>query len=148
MRERENMTLMTHHPDYGRVIKNPDGTLICHICGKSFRKLGAHVVQKHQMVSWQYKIAYGLNTNQGLITDEHKQHLSDCVKRNYDSVVQENLIEGGLLTRFAPNSRGRTRDQLSEQTRQGLVERGKKSIKNIKRHKIHEEKEHKIKNKE
>ncbi|WP_333766888.1 hypothetical protein [Streptomyces sp. IBSBF 2435] len=34
----------TRHPDYGRLIRDeaPD-TVVCHLCGRAFRALGAHV---------------------------------------------------------------------------------------------------------
>lgn len=112
----------TDHPYYGRIAKSPDGRLICHICGQPFVKLGSHVVQKHGMTSRQYKQMFGLEVGKGLITTEHKQHLRDCVMRNYDKVVAENLIEYGGSTRFTPGHPGRTREMVSEQTRLKLIQ--------------------------
>lgn len=137
---RENIELQISHPNYGKVIKSSDGMVVCHICGEKFRKLGAHIVQKHDMTSWQYKVMFGLDVGKGLISDEHKQYLHDCVKRNYDVCVAKNLIEGGVATRYAPNSNGRTREFVSEQTLQRLINQGK--IKNAKSHKKHEKKIH------
>ena len=111
----------TDHPYYGRIAKSTDGRLICHICGQPFVKLGSHVVQKHGMTSRQYKQMFGLEVGRGLITNEHKQHLRDCVMRNYDKVVAENLIEYGDSARFTPGHPGRTRDMVSEQTRRKLI---------------------------
>ena len=42
-------------------------------------------------------------------------------KENYDLVVEENLLKGGEETRFEENHRGRTKDQISEQTRRRLI---------------------------
>ena len=102
---RENIELQTSHPNYGKVVKSADGRIICHICGKPFRKLGAHVVQKHGITSWVYKVMFGLDVIKGLVSDEHRQHLSDCAKRNYDVSIKKNLIEGGTATRFAKHSK-------------------------------------------
>lgn len=114
--------LHTSHPDYGKVVHTPDGRVVCHICGKAFTKLGAHVVQKHEMTSREYKEMYGLDVGKGLITDEHRMHLRGCVMRNYDKVVAQNLIECGDSTRFVAGGNGRTRDMMSEQTRIRLAQ--------------------------
>lgn len=118
----ENSEKRTDHPNYGTVIKTPDGRLVCHICGREFTKLGSHIVQKHGMTSRKYKQMFGLEVGKGLITTEHKQHLRDCVMRNYDKVVAENLIEYGDSTRFTPGHPGRTREMVSEQTRRKLIQ--------------------------
>ena len=136
---RENIELQTNHPNYGKVVKTADGRLVCHICGKSFRKLGAHVVQKHGITAWAYKVMFGLDVIKGLISDEHRQHLSDCVARNYDVVVKQNLIECGVATRFSLHSKGRVKAVVSEQTRLRLIAQGKRTIHNTRTHekKIH-----------
>ena len=138
--EREQIILRKDHPHYGEVIKNPDGTLVCHICGKSFRKLGSHVYMSHDMTSREYKIMYGLDVQKGLITDEHRDTLHDLNSKHFDLVVRKNLIEGGKKTRFSKNSPGRTKDMISEQTKRKLVLHGKKALHNTKSHKIHQEK--------
>lgn len=135
--ERENTPIQTNHPDYGKVIKSTDGRIVCHICGKAYRKLGGHVVQKHGITSYQYKIMFGLETSHGLISDEHKQHLADCVMRNYERCVVQNLVKKGSKTRFAKGSAGRTKDVMSEQTRRKLVNQGK-ITKNLKYYKSNE----------
>lgn len=134
---RGNIELQTNHPNYGKVIKLPNGLLVCHICGKAFRKLGAHVVQKHNITSYQYKVMFGLETSHGLISEEHKQHLSDCVRRNFDLCVMQNLVQNGINTRFVKGHVGRTKDVVSEQTRLRLVAQGK-STKNLKPHQANE----------
>lgn len=136
---RENIELQTNHPNYGKVVKTADGRLVCHICGKPFRKLGAHVVQKHGITAWEYKVMFGLDVIRGLISDEHRQHLSDCVTRNYDVVVKQNLIKCGAATRFSLHSKGRVKAVVSEQTRLRLIEQGKRTIHNTRTHekKIH-----------
>ena len=104
------------HPNYGEIIKTPDGRLVCHICGKAYNKLGAHVVQKHKITSYDYKKIFGLNVSIGLISDNHREHLHDMAIKNYDVVVKENLLKKGVNTRYVIGSKGRTREQLSEQS--------------------------------
>lgn len=111
------------HPNYGEIIKTPDGRLVCHICGKAFNKLGAYVVQKHKITSYDYKKIFGLNVSIGLISDNHREHLHDMAIKNYDVVVKENLIKKGINTRYVIGSKGRTREQLSEQSLRMLKKR-------------------------
>ena len=138
--EREQVVLRKDHPHYGEVIKNPDGTLVCHICGKSFCKLGSHVYMSHHMTSREYKIMFGLDVLKGLITDEHRAILSDLNKKHFDLVVRENLIEGGRETRFKKNSPGRPKRMISEQTLRKLTAHGRKMLRNTQSHKIHQQK--------
>lgn len=126
---RENIELQTNNPNYGKVIKTDDGRIVCHICGKPFRKLCGHVVQKHGIAAWEYKVMFGLDTIRGLISDEYRQRLSDYAIRNYDVVVKQNLIEGGAATRFVKHSKGRVKAVMSEQTRLRIIEQGKRTQK-------------------
>lgn len=107
----------TSHPAFGRVEHDAEGKPICHICGKSFHKLLAHVWQKHGMTAKEYKETFGLNTTCGIISDKTKKKLQRSVKKHYELVVIKNLIEGGKKTRFKKGSKGRTKDKLSEQER-------------------------------
>lgn len=126
MKVRESIELQKNHPNYGKIEKTPDGRLVCHICGRAFKKLGAHIVQAHGVTSWEYKVAFGLDVTKGLVTDEHRQHLRDLALRNYEVSIKQNLIEGGLKTRFQLHSRGRLKSVLSEQTRLKLTKNFKR----------------------
>ena len=137
--EREEVELRTGHPHYGEIIKNPDGTLVCHICGKSFRKLGSHAYMTHGITSREYKIMFGLDVQKGLVTDEHRAELSDLNRKHFDLVVRENLIEGGKKTRFKKNSPGRLKSMVSEQTQRKIAVHGRRVLRNTKFHKIHQQ---------
>ncbi len=77
-----------------------DGKPICEICGRSFHRLGRHVYQAHDMTARQYKEHYGLDVSMGLISDESKAKIQQAVERNYEIVVERNLLEKGKETRF------------------------------------------------
>lgn len=67
---------------------------------------------------------FGLNVSIGLISDNHREHLHDMAIKNYDVVVKENLLKKGVNTRYVVGSRGRTREQLSEQSLRMLKKGG------------------------
>lgn len=48
------------HPDFGRLIRDEVAdTVICHVCGRAFRSLGAHV-RVHDMTAAEYQEEFGL----------------------------------------------------------------------------------------
>lgn len=56
-------------PPAGEVHKDIEGKIICHVCGRSYNKLGAHIVQKHKISVDKYKEVYELNRSQSLTSD-------------------------------------------------------------------------------
>ena len=106
---------------YGAVSHDVRGWPICHICGQSYRRLMAHVRQKHFMTAYEYKKMYGLNTTHGICSADSADLSRDAVIRHYDKVVAANLLENGKRTRITKGSKGRTRDQLCAQERNRLV---------------------------
>lgn len=108
-------------PKKGEVKYAPDGLVICHICGRAYKKLMAHVWQTHGIYEKDYKREFGLNVSKGLICDETKERLQKSVERHYEKVVEKNLIKGGKKSRFRLGSIGRTRNKLSLQEYNRLV---------------------------
>lgn len=47
-------------PPSGIIQKDDRGYVICHICGKSYKRLGSHIRESHQMTIEEYKEIYGL----------------------------------------------------------------------------------------
>lgn len=100
----------------------------CKICGKSFDRVASHVRQKHFMTAREYKTMYGLDLIKGITSKESKEKSRTAALRNYETVIEKNLLEKGKRTQFKKGSKGRTRDQVSEQTRKMLAERAKNSM--------------------
>lgn len=50
-------------PQNGIVAFDDDGKCICHICGRSFVKLGNHIKESHNMTIDEYKEKFGLCRN-------------------------------------------------------------------------------------
>ncbi len=100
----------------GVVREDPDGKIICEICGKSFHRLLTHVRQKHGITAKEYKLRFGLDNRKGICSTESSLRSRDKVLSN-PTIIQENLIKGGSKNRFKEGSKGRTKDKVSEQTR-------------------------------
>lgn len=122
------------HPHYGELIYDARGLLVCHICGKSFKKLGAHIWGKHHILKRTYCEMYGLDVERGLCSEEHRELLRENVMKHYNESVVENLIQGGRKTRFEYGHTGRPKEKVSEQTRRRLAEQGMRSIAKNRKH--------------
>jgi hypothetical protein len=108
---------------YGIIEYDDAGKPICEICGKSFSRVLSHVRQKHDMTEREYKIEFGFDLNKGICSLESSEKSRQKALENYDLVIAENLIANGSKTRFVKGSAGRTKDKLSEQTKNALRER-------------------------
>jgi hypothetical protein len=124
----KNIEKEVNHPYFGEVKYDDKGLPLCHICGKSFRKLLNHVWQKHGIYEKEYKLTFGLDTGKGICCQETRERLQQAIKDNYDIVVSDNLLKNGSRTRFKSGGMGRTRDKLSEQSRRRLSDLGRTII--------------------
>lgn len=107
---------------YAEISYDHEGKPICHICGKSFKKLMTHVWQKHNMSAYDYKKTFGLETTKGIMCQESVEIARLRNKQNYDKVVKENLLTKGEPKRFQIGWEGRTKDKVSPMTRKKLKE--------------------------
>ena len=109
---------------YGKVEYDEEGYPICEICGGSFKRVAAHARQKHDVSAREYKQMFGLDVKKGICSKESRDLARERLFENYDVSVKKNLIKKGSKSRFKVGSKGRTKDQLSEQTllrlREGL----------------------------
>lgn len=104
---------------YWQIEYDIDWLPICEICGKSFKKLLTHIVQKHNISAKEYKINQWLDINKWICCNETKLLLQKRIKENYDIVVIDNLINKWKQTRFIKwNSLWKK--YTSEQTKQRL----------------------------
>lgn len=83
----------------------------------------SHVRQIHKMESREYKERFGLDVGKGIMCEESVEIARKRNLENYDVVVVQNLIKNGTYTRFAKGHVGRTKNMISEQTRQALIKR-------------------------
>lgn len=103
-------------PAFGEVKTDNEGKYICHLCGRSFKKVLSHSVQMHNVSASEYKEMFGLYSSKGLCSVDTVERLRESVKDNFGVVVKKNLIKGGVRTRFRNGSSGRTlmREQLKK----------------------------------
>lgn len=111
---------------YGVVEYNEYGQPMCEICGKHFTRVVLHVRQKHQIAERDYKIQFGFDLKKGICSAESSERSRIKAFENYDKVIAINLKVKGQKSRFEKGSKGRTKEQVSEQTRIKLKERLKK----------------------
>lgn len=84
-------------PKEGTVEKDERGFIICHICGKAYRKLGGHIVGKHKMTTDIYKEKFGLCSRTKITETNYSQMMSVLA---YKYNMPEQLKAVGLNTRI------------------------------------------------
>ena len=120
--QREKNNPITYKlPEYGEVTYSPDNKPICHICGKAFNKILSHARQVHKVSAREYKETYGLDVKKGIMSPKSTSLARQRVYENYDVSIENNLLDRGKKSRYKEGHKGRTKDQVSEQTRRRLV---------------------------
>lgn len=84
-------------PPHGQVMKDGRGYVICHICGRSYRRLGSHVKESHGMSIAEYKAEFGLCANARTTEDNYHAVM---VKHALDNNMDEQLNRTGFATRI------------------------------------------------
>lgn len=86
-------------PPAGTIQKDDNGYVICHICGKSYRRLGSHVRESHDMTVAEYKETFGLcrSAKTTEMSYSNKMH-----NYSYNRGTPEMLIKAGINTRIKP----------------------------------------------
>ena len=64
-------------PDAGTIAYDERGYVVCHICGKAYRRLGTHVAQAHDMTIKTYKERFGLCNNAKTTEANYSRMMSD-----------------------------------------------------------------------
>lgn len=101
---------------YTPVRYNSQWNVICELCEKSFKKLGSHLVNKHKILTVEYRKMYWLDMNTKLMCKESIELARKNLFDNYKVSCKKNLIEAWEGTRFTNWHKGRVREQCSEQT--------------------------------
>lgn len=89
-------------PPKGQIVKDENGYVICHICGKSFRKLGAHVKESHRMTMLEYKDQFDLYHSSKATEESYSNMMSQYA---YQYGMPERLQEAGKDTRTQPGNK-------------------------------------------
>jgi hypothetical protein len=101
---------------YGKIEYNDYGLPKCEICNKHFHRVTAHARQVHGLSAREYKLQFGLDLIKGICSKESSEKSRSKAMSNYDTVISQNLLQGGEATRFRKGSGGRPRKQVSQET--------------------------------
>lgn len=84
-------------PAAGTIAYDDQGKIICHICGKSFVRLGSHAKESHGMTIDEYKERFGLCHN----ARTTEQKYSDIMRKHAkENGMDRQLLKSGKSTRI------------------------------------------------
>lgn len=84
-------------PPEGIIAYDYRGYVICHICGKAYKRLGSHIRESHSMTIAAYKELYNLCNSAKTTEAKYSQHMHDLA---YENKMPERLIATGMSTRI------------------------------------------------
>ena len=111
---------------YGK-IEYRNGKPICEICGKEFDRVLTHARQKHKISARKYKKKFGLENIKGICSKESSEKTRSKTLLHRKLVIDKNLLNNGVKTRFKKGSKGRTKDMMSTETRRKLAIQNKRT---------------------
>lgn len=86
-------------PEPGTIAYDHRGYVVCHICGRAFKRLGSHAKESHNMSVAEYKEKFELCKNARTTEKNYAQRMHDLA---YKYRMPEQLQETGKITRFQP----------------------------------------------
>lgn len=84
-------------PEKGAVEYDNKGCVVCHICGRAYKRLGSHVKESHGMTVAEYKDAFGLCNNARTTEHVYSLHMRALAYRHK---MPQMLQEVGKGTRI------------------------------------------------
>ena len=84
-------------PEHGRIRHDENGKVICHICGRSYTRLGSHVKESHDMSIEEYKEKFGLCKRAKTTERSYAQVMHNYAK---EYKMDERLLVVGQATRI------------------------------------------------
>ncbi|MET9058997.1 MucR family transcriptional regulator [Streptomyces antibioticus] len=103
---------MGRHPDFGRLIRDEaTDTVVCHVCGRGFRSLGAHV-RVHDMTAAEYRREFGLLRSRALSARSFAREQSRARRAGYlaSEDAQARFAAGRAMARSGELARKRWAD--------------------------------------
>ncbi len=64
-------------PPHGVISHDHRGCVVCHICGKAFKRLGSHIRESHNMTIEEYKECFGLCANARTTEAQYSRKMRD-----------------------------------------------------------------------
>ena len=84
-------------PEPGRIEHDASGKVICHICGRSYTRLGSHARESHNMTIDEYKHEFGLCKRAKTTEMRYSELMSNYAKENN---MDERILILGQATRI------------------------------------------------
>jgi hypothetical protein len=89
-------------PEKGVIAKDDRGYIVCHICGKAYKRLGSHIKESHNMTILEYKAEFGLCNNARTTENNYSKHMHNLA---YKHDMPKQLIKTGVATRVKPGDK-------------------------------------------
>lgn len=89
-------------PAKGTIAHDYRGYVVCHICGRAYKKLGSHVKESHAMTSSEYKEIFGLCNNARTTESNYSSRMRSFA---YQYKMPQKLRETGKNTRIKPGEK-------------------------------------------
>ena len=84
-------------PESGKIAYDYRGYVICHMCGRAYKRLGSHIKETHKMTILAYKAKFGLCNNAKTTEKNYSEHMHNLAYK-YD--MPKRLQETGQATRI------------------------------------------------
>lgn len=109
-------------PEKGIVAKDSRGYIVCHICGKAYKRLGSHIRESHNMSIVKYKKEFELCNNAKTTESNYSEHMHE---QAYKHNMHERLKKSGQATRIKKGERDK---RFGKKARlQECIERSKRN---------------------
>ena len=89
-------------PALGKIEHDYRGYVICHICGRAYKRLGSHIKESHNMSIAEYKAQFELCNNAKTTERNYSEHMHDLAYK-YD--MPQRLQITGYPTRIKKGQR-------------------------------------------
>ena len=111
-------------PNPGEIALDKRGFVVCHICGKAYKRLGSHIKESHGMTIAEYKEKFGLCASSRTTEDSYSEVMRQYAFAND---MPEQLRVAGFNTRVKT---GETHLRKGKQTRlQETLDKRKRKFK-------------------
>lgn len=84
-------------PQKGKIAYDHRGYVICHICGRAYKRLGSHIKESHEMSIAEYKEEFELCNNARTTEKNYSEHMHDLA---YKYEMPKRLQIAGRATRI------------------------------------------------
>ena len=81
-------------PQPGKIEHDYRGYVICHICGRAYKRLGSHVRESHKMTTAEYKEKFGLCNNARTTEKNYSAHMHELAYK-YDMPTRLQIVGQG-----------------------------------------------------